>query len=90
MRTDLSLLGKFFNISSLAFFEVKCLHIKQWGWIIIDNKWNAISSQANNLSLFPDQNTGSHVMEPGEKRSSTSISPTFRAGREDLMLVIFN
>ena len=68
MRTDLLLLGEFFNISSLAFFEVKCLHIKQWGWIIIDNKWNAISSQANNLSIFPNQNTGSHVMEPGEKK----------------------
>ena len=71
MRTDLLLLGKFFNISSLAFFDVKCLHIKQWGRIIIDNKWNAISSQANNLSIFPNQNTTSQGTGGG-KRPSTS------------------
>ena len=58
MRTDLLLLGKFFNISSRAFFDVKCLHIKQWGWIIIDNKWNAISSRPNNLSILRNQSSG--------------------------------
>ena len=60
MRTDLLLLGKFFNISSRAFFDVKCLHIKQWGWLIIDNKWNAISSQPNNLSILRNQNSSRH------------------------------
>ena len=60
MGTDLLFLGMFFNISSPAFFDVKCLHIKQWGWIIIDNKWNAISSQPNNLSILRNQNSSRH------------------------------
>ena len=62
MGTDLLFLGMFFNISSPAFFDVKCLHIKQWGWIIIDNKWNAISSWPNNLSILRNQSSSRQGM----------------------------
>ena len=85
MRTDLLPLGEFFNISSPAFFDVKCLHIKHWVWIIIDNKWNAISSWPNYLSLFPNQNRS----PAGTNEKEYPQSPSLYSRSEDKLLCRF-